>query len=203
MDVRLILNYLAELVCKLNDKIYKTRLTSIERMNGFNIHLSEMKDSTGDMMPVIEMYPEELLEKLIRDNKFILDYDIRSTTILPWPKYEKRHEGILGQPLPTREIEQRILRVCNGDQRKVFSYWYDREPHIWKFDSILMFDVSSKAGVKGAMATQDTFRSLTGAIGFSATTSVNMEIGQVLVCPNKMPQKIDMLKRVQFFWPRN
>ena len=27
-------------------------------------------------------------------------------------------------------------------------------------------------------------------------TSVNMEIGQVLVCPNKMPQKIDMLKRV-------
>ena len=33
--------------------------------------------------------------------------------------------------------------------------------------------------------------------------SVNMEIGQVLVCPNKMPQKIDMLKRVQFFWPRN
>ena len=26
-----------------------------------------------------------------------------------------------------------------------------------------------------------------------------MEIGQVLVCPNKMPQKIDMLKRVQFF----
>ena len=33
-----------------------------------------------------------------------------------------------------------------------------------------MFDVSSKAGVKGAMATQDTFRSLNGAIGFSATT---------------------------------
>ena len=26
-----------------------------------------------------------------------------------------------------------------------------------------------------------------------------MEIGQILVCPNKMPQKIDMLKRVQFF----
>ena len=26
-----------------------------------------------------------------------------------------------------------------------------------------------------------------------------MEIGQVLVCPNKMPQKIDILKRVQFF----
>ena len=33
-------------------------------------------------------------------------------------------------------------------------------------------------------------------------TSVNMEICQIIVGPNKMPQKIDMLKRVQFCWPR-
>ena len=91
--------------------MYETRLTSIERINGFNIHLSEMKDSTGDMMPVIEMYPEELMEKTIRDNKLILEYDIRVSTLLPWSKYDKKGKGILEKPLPTRELEQRILRV--------------------------------------------------------------------------------------------
>ena len=88
----------------------------------------------------------------------------RATTILPWPKYDKKCKAILGQPLPTREIEQRILRVHNGDQRQVFKHWYEREPNTWKFDSILMFGVTSKACLQGALATQDTFRSLIGAI---------------------------------------
>ena len=107
---------------------------------------------------------------MIGDNKFILDYDIRATIILPWPKYDKKCEAILCQPLPTREIEQRILRVHNGDQMQVFKHWYEREPNTWKFDSILIFGVTSKACLQGALATQDTFRSLIGAIGFSATT---------------------------------